>query len=82
MFFKAENEVCIVVGGGNMLRGISGASQGIDRVTADGGMGMLSNCNKCISITKCYRKKMMFPLEFCLQFRCKLYARLLLREEQ
>jgi len=34
-------EVCIVVGGGNIFRGISGASAGMDRATADT-MGMLA----------------------------------------
>ena len=34
-------EVCIVVGGGNIFRGLAGAAAGIDRVTADG-MGMLA----------------------------------------
>lgn len=33
-------EVCIVVGAGNIFRGVSGASQGMDRTTADY-MGML-----------------------------------------
>src|SRR3546814_13022260 len=34
-------EVCLVVGGGNIFRGISGAGWGIDRGTADH-MGMLA----------------------------------------
>ncbi|MBI1327152.1 MAG: UMP kinase [Alphaproteobacteria bacterium] len=33
-------EVCVVVGAGNIFRGVSGASQGMDRTTADQ-MGML-----------------------------------------
>ena len=33
-------EVCVVVGAGNIFRGVSGASQGMDRTTADY-MGML-----------------------------------------
>ena len=34
-------EVSIVIGGGNIFRGISGAAQGVDRVTGDH-MGMLA----------------------------------------
>jgi len=38
---SAGTEVAIVVGAGNIFRGVSGASQGIDRATADY-MGMLA----------------------------------------
>jgi uridylate kinase len=34
-------EVCLVIGGGNIFRGVSGAAQGMDRATADY-MGMLA----------------------------------------
>jgi uridylate kinase len=34
-------EICVVVGGGNIFRGLSGAANGIDRATADY-MGMLA----------------------------------------
>ena len=34
-------QVCVVVGGGNIFRGVSGASEGMDRSTADY-MGMLA----------------------------------------
>lgn len=37
---KDGTEVCVVVGAGNIFRGVSGASQGMDRTTADY-MGML-----------------------------------------
>ena len=36
-------EVAIVIGGGNIFRGVAGASNGIDRVQADY-MGMLATC--------------------------------------
>ncbi len=39
--YNEDKEICLVVGGGNIFRGISGASEGIERVTADG-MGMLA----------------------------------------
>ena len=34
-------QVCLVVGAGNIFRGLSGAEMGIERATADG-MGMLA----------------------------------------
>ena len=37
---EAGTEVCVVVGAGNIFRGVSGAAQGMDRTTADY-MGML-----------------------------------------
>ena len=39
--FDAKTEIAIVIGGGNIFRGISGASKGMDRVQADY-MGMLA----------------------------------------
>ncbi len=38
---RAGVQVCVVVGGGNIFRGMAGVAAGIDRVTADG-MGMLA----------------------------------------
>lgn len=40
---KLGYEVALVVGGGNIFRGVSRAAQGIERVTADY-MGMLATC--------------------------------------
>ncbi|MEM8834002.1 MAG: UMP kinase [Pseudomonadota bacterium] len=37
---EAGTEICVVVGAGNIFRGVSGAAQGMDRTTADY-MGML-----------------------------------------
>ena len=73
--FKSGKQVCIVVGGGNIFRGISGASQGIDRVTADG-MGMLATVINALALQNAIEKN-KYPQEFYQQFRCKLYARLL-----
>ena len=42
-------EVCIVVGGGNIFRGLAGAAAGIDRVTADG-MGMLATAINALAL--------------------------------
>lgn len=38
---KVGTEVCVVIGGGNIFRGVSGAAAGMDRATADY-MGMLA----------------------------------------
>ncbi|NLO28321.1 MAG: UMP kinase [Actinobacteria bacterium] len=49
------NELAIVVGGGNIFRGISGASQGIDRATADY-MGMLATVMNSMALQDALRK--------------------------
>ena len=41
---NAGTEIAIVIGGGNIFRGVSGASKGTDRVQADY-MGMLATVN-------------------------------------
>ena len=38
---RAGTQICMVIGGGNIFRGIAGAAKGIDRATADY-MGMLA----------------------------------------
>ena len=42
-------ELAVVVGGGNIFRGVSGASQGIDRATADY-MGMLATVMNSVAL--------------------------------
>jgi len=46
---KAGVEIAIVVGGGNIFRGVSGATQGIDRVTGDN-MGMLATVINALAL--------------------------------
>ena len=53
---ETDKEICIVVGGGNIFRGISGAAQGIDRVTADG-MGMLATVINALALQNAIEKK-------------------------
>ncbi len=53
--YENGKQVCIVVGGGNIFRGISGASQGIDRVTADG-MGMLATVINALALQNAIEK--------------------------
>lgn len=48
-------EICIVVGGGNIFRGLAGASQGIERVTADG-IGMLATVMNAMAIQNAIEK--------------------------
>lgn len=42
-------EVCVVVGGGNIFRGIKGAAEGLDRSTADH-MGMLATVMNALAL--------------------------------
>ena len=46
---KLNIQICIVVGGGNIYRGIAGASQGVERGTADS-MGMLATVINSMAI--------------------------------
>lgn len=46
---SAGVEVAIVVGGGNIWRGVTGAKRGIDRATADY-MGMLATCINALAL--------------------------------
>ncbi len=48
-------ELAVVVGGGNIFRGVSGASQGIDRATADY-MGMLATVMNSVALQDALRK--------------------------
>jgi uridylate kinase len=52
---KNNTEVCIVVGGGNIFRGVAGASQGIERSTADN-MGMLATVINAMAIQNSIEK--------------------------
>tara|TARA_B100001123_G_C14940889_1_gene879655 strand:- start:25 stop:729 length:705 start_codon:yes stop_codon:yes gene_type:complete len=47
--FNKKYQICIIVGGGNIFRGIKGASQGIDRSTSDY-MGMLATVMNALSL--------------------------------
>src|SRR5689334_17614791 len=46
---RAGTQICMVVGGGNIFRGISGAAKGIDRATADY-MGMLATVMNALAM--------------------------------
>jgi uridylate kinase len=49
-------EVALVIGGGNIFRGVSGATQGIDRVTGDH-MGMLATMINALALQDALEKK-------------------------
>ncbi len=46
---KLGVEVCLVIGGGNIFRGMAGASSGMDRAQADG-MGMLATVMNALAM--------------------------------
>ncbi|HSZ74910.1 MAG TPA: UMP kinase [Rhizomicrobium sp.] len=46
---RAGTEICMVVGGGNIFRGLSGVARGIDRATADY-MGMLATVMNALAM--------------------------------
>ena len=45
-------EICLIIGGGNIFRGVRGASEGIDRSTSDY-MGMLATIMNALSLQSC-----------------------------
>jgi uridylate kinase len=46
---RAGSQVCMVIGGGNIFRGLQGAAKGIDRATADY-MGMLATVMNALAV--------------------------------
>jgi uridylate kinase len=48
-------EVCLVIGGGNIFRGVAGASAGMDRAQADG-MGMLATVMNALAMQNVLEK--------------------------
>lgn len=53
---RAGSDICLVVGGGNIVRGTSLASTGIDRATADY-MGMLATIINAIALQEALEKQ-------------------------
>jgi len=52
---KAGHQLCIVVGGGNIFRGIAGAAKGFDRASADY-MGMLATVMNALAMQNALEK--------------------------
>lgn len=48
-------EVCVVIGGGNIFRGLNGAKRGVDRTTGDY-MGMLATVINALALMDCLEK--------------------------
>ena len=48
-------EICLIIGGGNIFRGVKGASEGLDRSTSDY-MGMLATIMNALSLQSCLEK--------------------------
>ena len=53
--YESGYQICIIIGGGNIFRGIKGASEGIDRSTSDY-MGMLATVMNALSFQSCLEK--------------------------
>ena len=53
--YKKKYEICIILGGGNIFRGIKGSSEGIDRSTSDY-MGMLATIMNALSLQSSLEK--------------------------
>jgi uridylate kinase len=49
-------EVCLVIGGGNIFRGVSGAARGMDRAAADH-MGMLATVMNSLAVQNALEKR-------------------------
>ena len=53
--YKKNYQICLIIGGGNIFRGIKGASEGIDRSTSDY-MGMLATIMNALSLQSSLEK--------------------------
>ncbi len=70
-------ESAIVIGGGNIIRGVSAASQGIDRVTGDS-MGMLATVINSLALQDALEKR-GFPTRVMTAFEIRAVAELFIR---
>ena len=53
--YENDYQICLIIGGGNIFRGIKGASEGIDRSTSDY-MGMLATVMNALSLQSSLEK--------------------------
>jgi uridylate kinase len=53
--YEQDYELCLVVGGGNIFRGVSVAAQGMERASADY-MGMLATVINALSVQNCLER--------------------------
>ena len=54
-------EICMVIGGGNIFRGLSGSAQGMERTTADY-MGMLATVMNALGMQSALEGLGVFPV--------------------
>ena len=54
--YKSKIQICLIIGGGNIHRGIEGAAEGIDRSTSDY-MGMLATVINALSMQSILEKE-------------------------
>ena len=66
---KLNIQVAIVVGGGNIWRGLSGSAKGMDRVSADY-MGMLATVMNCLAVADvCEQKGIPVRVQTAIEMR-------------
>ena len=53
--YKKKYQICLIIGGGNIFRGIKGSAEGIDRSTSDY-MGMLATIMNALSLQSSLEK--------------------------
>ncbi len=53
---ERDRQLCLVIGGGNIFRGLSAAGQGVDRVAADQ-MGMLATVMNALAVQSALEKR-------------------------
>jgi uridylate kinase len=70
---KMGVEISVVVGGGNIFRGVAVASKGGDRVTGDH-MGMLATAINALALATSYANSVLKP-KFCQQSQCQRFAK-------
>ena len=63
MFIK-KYQICLIIGGGNIFRGIKGASEGIDRSTSDY-MGMLATVMNALSLQSSWKNRCPYKSPIC-----------------
>ena len=76
---KLGYQICIIIGGGNIFRGIKGASEGIDRSTSDY-MGMLATVMNALSFQSCLEKS-IYQQEFKVLYLCPKLQNHILKEK-
>ena len=57
-------QICLIIGGGNIFRGIKGAAEGIDRSTSDY-MGMLATVINALSMQSILEKRYAYTCSIC-----------------